>query len=102
MVPLRSLSLAFGEIVRDARTAKHLSQEELASRAGVHRTYIGDIENGRKSPTLDVVEGLARALEATPHDLVKAAELVARKTGSERNESGLNRRQPVSRKGVRR
>lgn len=74
MVPALSLSRAFGEVVRAARLAKAWSQEDLAHRAGVHRTYIGDLENGRKSPTLDVVESLARALETTAQSMVSRAE----------------------------
>lgn len=68
------LSRSFGLVVRDLRLAQELSQEALAERAGLHRTYIGDIEHGRKSPTLDVVAALARALGTTPHEMVMAAD----------------------------
>lgn len=73
-----SLAKAFGMAVRDARINANLTQEQLAHRAGVHRTYIGDLENGRKSPTLDVVEALAGALERTAHELIAEAEGRAR------------------------
>jgi transcriptional regulator with XRE-family HTH domain len=42
-----------------------LSQEELASRANVHWTYLSDLERGRQTPTLDVVNRILRALGVT-------------------------------------
>lgn len=69
-----SLAKGFGNVVRDARLDAGWTQEELAHRAGVHRTYIGDLENGRKSPTLDVVEALAAALGRAASELITAAE----------------------------
>ncbi|MBO7277459.1 MAG: helix-turn-helix transcriptional regulator [Bacteroidales bacterium] len=44
------------------RKIQHLSQEELADRCNVHRTYIGSIERGEKSPTLNTVEKIAKGL----------------------------------------
>lgn len=40
-----------------------ISQEELAFRCGVHRTYIGSIERGEKSPTLNTIEKIAAGLD---------------------------------------
>ena len=48
--------------VRDKRLKLGLSQEELASRAGVHRTYIGMIERAEKNITLGNIEKIAKAL----------------------------------------
>ena len=45
------------------RKRLNLSQEELADRCGVHRTYIGSIERGEKSPTLNTIEKISRGLE---------------------------------------
>jgi len=53
----------FGERVREERHKLGLSQEELASRAGVHRTYIGMIERAEKNITLENIEKIAKALE---------------------------------------
>jgi len=53
----------FGEKVREERHRLGLSQEELASRAGVHRTYIGMIERAEKNITLENIEKIAKALE---------------------------------------
>lgn len=52
----------FGEKVREERHEQGLSQEELASRAGVHRTYIGMIERAEKNITLENIEKVAKAL----------------------------------------
>ena len=57
--------------LRRLRTEKGWSQEEYADRAGIHRTYISDIERGARNPTIMIVEKLAQALD------VKAAELIA-------------------------
>ena len=53
----------FGEKVREERHRLGLSQEELASRAGVHSTYIGMIERAEKNITLENIEKIAKALE---------------------------------------
>ena len=60
----------FGEKVRKLREEKELSQEELAFRAGLHRTYIGMIERGEKNITLRNIEKIANALEVRVEDLL--------------------------------
>ncbi|MDP3792333.1 MAG: helix-turn-helix transcriptional regulator [bacterium] len=52
----------FGEKIREERHRQGLSQEELASRAGVHRTYIGMLERAEKNITLENIEKVAKAL----------------------------------------
>lgn len=49
--------------VRRLREAKGWSQEDYADRAGIHRTYVSDIERGRRNPTVTVVEKLAKPLD---------------------------------------
>lgn len=61
----------FGQKVRKARLKKGLSQEELAEKAGVHRTYIGMIERAEKNITLLNIEKLAKALDISIVDLLK-------------------------------
>jgi transcriptional regulator with XRE-family HTH domain len=73
-VVARSLTEAFGLVVRDARLKADLSQEALAEMAGLHRTYVSDLERGRTSISIRKLEGLAGALGTKPHLLVKAAE----------------------------
>jgi transcriptional regulator with XRE-family HTH domain len=53
----------FGERVRQLRKQKDISQEELAHRADLHRTYIGMIERAEKNITLLNIEKIANALE---------------------------------------
>ena len=52
------------------REAKGWSQEEYADRAGIHRTYVSDIERGRRNPTVTVVEKLARPIGVEPGRLL--------------------------------
>ena len=52
----------FGQKVRNERMKQGLSQEALASRAGVHRTYIGMIERAEKNITLENIEKICKAL----------------------------------------
>lgn len=57
-----SILVQFGNKVRRERLKRHLSQEELAARAGVHRTYIGMVERAEKNITLKNVEKICSAL----------------------------------------
>ncbi|WP_252090765.1 helix-turn-helix transcriptional regulator [Pseudomonas sp. MWU13-3659] len=60
----------FAANVRRRRMELGISQEELAERAGVHRTYIGMLERSEKNATLYSIERLASALEVPPSDLL--------------------------------
>ena len=52
----------FGQKVREERLKQNLSQEELAVKAGVHRTYVGMIERAEKNITLLNIEKISKAL----------------------------------------
>jgi transcriptional regulator with XRE-family HTH domain len=58
----REILIKFGNKVRKERTKLGLSQEALAAKAGVHRTYIGMIERAEKNITLENIEKMAKAL----------------------------------------
>lgn len=58
----REILIKFGKKVRYERTMLGLSQEDLARRAHVHRTYIGMIERAEKNITLKNIEKIAKAL----------------------------------------
>lgn len=60
-----------GNNVKRLREGKHLSQEELAFEAGLHRTYISGVERGVRNPTVMVLAKIARALGVTPDLLLK-------------------------------
>ena len=64
--------LGFGRTVRQLRRALGLSQEALADRAEIHRTYIGGIERGERNPTLTTIARLADALRVPPARLLGA------------------------------
>lgn len=53
----------FGLAIRNWRKSLGISQEELAWRAQLHRTYISDIERGERNPSLQTIEKLAKALK---------------------------------------
>ena len=57
--------------LRTRRRGQGLSQEELAHRAGIDRTYVSALERGVYGATIDIVERLARALDAQPWELLK-------------------------------
>ena len=59
----------FGNRIRQLRLEMRLSQEELAEKAGVHRTYIGTIERAEKNITLCNIEKIASALNIRLTDL---------------------------------
>ncbi len=65
----KEVLIRFGNKVRDERTKLGISQEELAARAGVHRTYIGMIERAEKNITLENVEKVCKALGLSISDL---------------------------------
>lgn len=65
---------AFGDRVRALRIARGLSQEQLAERAGLHRTYISSLERGQRNVGLDNIHAIAQALEVRPSQLFEEDE----------------------------
>ena len=59
-----------GRNVRRLRDGKELSQEAFAHEAGIHRTYVSDIERGARNPTISIVQRLADALGVEPAELL--------------------------------
>lgn len=60
----------FAENVRAERARRDYSQEALAERAGVHRTYVGMVERCEKNVTIYNIERFAKALGVTPAALL--------------------------------
>lgn len=59
-----------GRNIKQARSAKGWSQEELAEQSGLHRTYVSGLERGVRNPTITVVDKLAVALRVTAGQLL--------------------------------
>ncbi len=64
----------FGLAVKDRREALGLTQEEFAERAGIHRTYLSDIERGTRNVSLVNIERVASALALRISELFQAVE----------------------------
>lgn len=58
-----------GRLIKGYRKAKHWSQEKLAEKADLNRSYLGEIERGVVSPSLVTVEKIAQALEVSLSEL---------------------------------
>ena len=67
---LASLDMRFGEKLRRVRTQKKVSQEVLAEKSGLTRSYIGRIDRGKINVSLATLYKLADALEVTPAELL--------------------------------
>ena len=57
--------------IRETRVKEGYSQEELASRCGLHRTYISDIERGERNVSVENIEKIAKALKTEPNELLR-------------------------------
>jgi transcriptional regulator with XRE-family HTH domain len=63
--------VAFGRAVRKRREAKDLTQEALAEKAGLDRTYISDVERGGRNLSISSMVSIAIGLGTTISDLTK-------------------------------
>mgnify|MGYP006277303049 CR=1 FL=1 len=68
------MGFMIGKELRKARNSAGLSQEELAHKAGVHRTYISLLERDKKSPTLEVLFRLCAALDIPASEFIAKVE----------------------------
>lgn len=64
----------FGYAVRRIRQDRHISQEQLADRCGLHRTYISDVELGKRNVSLENIEKMAHAFGMTMAELFTEVE----------------------------
>lgn len=69
-----SLEKAFGSVLQHIRQERGLSQESLGFESGYHRTYISILERGQKSPSLQTIFNLSKALRIEPAELIKLVE----------------------------
>lgn len=68
---MSQIAKTVGERIRRSRNTVGLSQNELAEKAGLHGTYIGQLERGEKNATLESIERVARALNMPIEALVE-------------------------------
>ena len=70
----KALAKVLGQVVREKRTKLGFSQEAFADEVGVHRTYQGLIENGRRNVTVVTLFKLAAAFGTQPSQLLREVE----------------------------
>ena len=61
----KNILVCYGKAIRHIRQNKKISQEELADLCCLHRTYISDIELGKRNVSLENIEKIAKALNMT-------------------------------------
>lgn len=69
--PISPATRVFGQRVRERREALDLSQEALASRSGIHWTFLGQVERGRRNLSLHNLLKIAAGLGVDPGELVQ-------------------------------
>jgi len=76
---LKSAEDFFGDVLKDLRKERGVTQEDLAFRSGYHPTYIGQLERGKKSPSLRAIMSLAGALNMSGSELLRRVERLLQK-----------------------
>ena len=66
----KKLLIAFGRRIKELRTARGLSQEQLADETGFHRTYVGMVERGERNLSLSNVAVFAKTFELSVSELL--------------------------------
>lgn len=66
-----SILKKFGKRVRELRTERSLTQQQLADISGLHKNYIGMVERGERNPSLLNIDVLAKSLEMDISDLMR-------------------------------
>lgn len=66
----RNYKLAFGKRLKEVRQSVGISQEELAFKSGLHRTYISSVERGERNISLINIKKISDALGVKPRDLM--------------------------------
>lgn len=65
---------AFGIVLRRLREKKGITQEQLAFRCNLHRTYIGLLERGLRQPTISTIFSIGKELKIKPSTIIKLTE----------------------------
>lgn len=68
---MSSIFKTVGKNIRERRRELGMTQEELAAKAGIERSYLSNIEAGKKNFSLGVLDSIASALKIMPSDLME-------------------------------
>ncbi|MEB3278384.1 MAG: helix-turn-helix transcriptional regulator [Lyngbya sp.] len=71
---MTNINKTLGQVIAKYRKIANISQEELADRTGIHRTYVSQIERGLKSPTLSILFEISKSLNTTASSLIAEVE----------------------------
>lgn len=71
---LMDIKLKIGQRIKELRKELELSQESLANKAEVDRTYVTDVENGRRNVSVEILERLIKALAVSMAEFFNAKE----------------------------
>ena len=74
MISMPRLQLAFGQVLKELRTEKGLSQQQLSFDSELDRTYISLLERGLRLPTLGTIFKIAEVFKLSPSDIVARVE----------------------------
>ena len=74
-LPGMDIKLKIGQRIKELRKGMELSQESLAYKAEVDRTYVTDVENGRRNVSVEILERLIKALDVSITEFFNAKEL---------------------------
>ncbi|WP_205746095.1 MULTISPECIES: helix-turn-helix domain-containing protein [Dyella] len=86
IAPIPDIGPLFGEVLTRYRTRAEITQEELALRADLDRTFVSRLERGIRQPTITTLFAVAQALDVHAADLVRDTEdLLRRKTPGKKN-----------------
>ncbi|AZQ64662.1 XRE family transcriptional regulator [Flammeovirga pectinis] len=68
---MENINVVFGKRVKELRNQIKISQEKFANEIGIDRTYMTDIENGKRNVSLFIIEKIAKGFEMCLSDLLK-------------------------------
>lgn len=70
----RNLIIYIGITIAEFRNKQKISQETLAEKSGIHRTYLSEVEGGKRNPTISVLNNIVLALEIRLSDFFEKVE----------------------------
>lgn len=69
------IEISFAKVLKSMRIKRKMSQEELAFRSDLDRTYISMLERGIHQPTISTLFALSKALNIKPSEMIKLVEI---------------------------